>query len=235
MSYGFLAVNQSNITQIDGTYDNIAVLSMGTANSSYQNSSNAGGSFTKVYLPTGFSDVLVFLKPSVESGAHILFVDYGTDSNGTWYTFSTPLGSTSTISVDYKFCVRSNEIPASPNNGYGLKVYKSNGDEAFSSNNINYKVRQVAYDTTAGTTHDVYAPTGGVTTSGCFRFMNNAGAISFFPSGDGVTRIIVFYAQRFDYPNNKIESTTTYGRRVGGNYSSAGSNQVKTNTTGTFI
>ena len=181
MSYGFLAVNQSNITQIDGTYDNIAVLSQGTANSSYQNSSNAGGSFTKVYLPTGFSDVLVFLKPSVESGAHILFVDYGTDSNGTWYTFSTPLGSTSTISVDYKFCVRSNEIPASPNNGYGLKVYKSNGDEAFSSNNINYKVRQVAYDTTASTTHDVYAPTGGVTTSGCFRFMNNAGAISFFP------------------------------------------------------
>jgi hypothetical protein len=229
MSYGFLAVNQSGFTQIDGTYDNLAVLASGTGTTSYY--SSLGNVANRVNWPTNLpSTWALFAKPSLETesgGFNTYWLQ--TDANGFYIT--TPLGSNFTRSFDWKICLRSFEMPSSPNTGYGLKVYKSNGDEAFSSNNENFKCLFVASDNTTAGSQAVYSPTS---ISGCFRLMNGSGWVAYHPSNQYPGTVAVSaYMQQFDYVTDEIKAVVTYAAIVGGSGSST-SDQVKTNLVGKF-
>jgi len=225
MSYGFLAKNQSGFTQIDGTYDNLSVLASGTATSSYH--SSTGSVFNLISMPSGApSDTVIFAKPTNESGTYVLWLQGA--SNG--FYLMGPVNINTTFSVDYKICVRSRDMPASSNNGYGLKVYKSNGEEAYSSSNENFKCLFVASDSTSAGSQAVYSPTS---ISGCFRLMDGSNIVQYFPIQPTLVMFIA-YAQRFEYANNRIFGTATYAR-FGSGSGSASSNQVKTNLVGKFV
>ena len=228
MSYGFLAINESGFTQIDGTYDNLSVLASGTGTTSYASSQPSGHVLNLISLPSGSpSDVAIFAKPSSESGAYVFFLYV---VSGGFYIM-TPMNSNSTVSVDYKICVRSRDMPSSPNVGYGLKVYKNNGEEAYSSNNENFKCLFVASDNTSAGSQASYSP---VSISSCFRLMNGSNIVAYFPTGSSQGQIIlVAYAQKFDYTNNEIVATTTFARILGGQ-GALSSNQIKTNLVGKF-
>jgi len=230
MSYGFLAVNQSGFTQIDGTYDNLAVFASGTGTTSY--ASTGTGTYNKVTFPANLpSTWALFAKPSLEteSGG---FNAYWLLADTTGFYIMTPLNTNATRSFDYKFAVRSFEMPSSPNTGYGLKVYKSNGDEAFSSNNQNYKCLFVASDNTAAGSQAVYSPSS---ISGCFRLMNGAMRIGYHPyAGFAGLVITSAYMHTFDYVTDEIKSVVTYATvQGGGGFASA--DQVKTNLVGKFV
>ena len=229
MSYGFLAVNQSGFTQIDGTYDNLAVVASGTGTTSYY--SSLGNVTNRVNWPANLpSTWALFAKPSLETesgGFNTYWLQ--TDANGFYIT--TPLNSNFTRSFDWKICLRSFEMPSSPNNGYGLKVYKSNGDEAFSSTNENFKCLFVASDNTTAGSQAVYSPTS---ISGCFRLMNGSGWVAYHPNQQTPGTIAVSaYMQQFDYVTDEIKAVVTYAAIVGGAGSST-SDQVKTNLVGKF-
>lgn len=230
MSYGFLAVNQSGFTQIDGTYDNIAVVASGTGTTSYQ--SSTGSVSNRVNWPSNLPSTWVLLaKPSLETES----AGYNTywlsaDTNG--FYINTPINSNFTRSFDWKICLRSFEMPSSPNTGYGLKVYKSNGDEAFSSNNQNFQCLFAASDNTTAGSQAVYSPSS---ISGCFRLMNGTGFVAYHPFSQAPGAVIVScYMHQFDYVTNEIKATTTYGAVVFG-HGSYSSDQIKTNLVGKFV
>jgi hypothetical protein len=230
MSYGFLAVNSSGFTQIDGTYDNLAVFASGTGTTGYY--SSLGSVINRINWPANMpSTWALFVKPSLEteSGGYNTYW-LGADSNG-FYIF-TPYESGFTRSFDWKLAVRSFDMPASSSNGYGLKVYKSNGDEAFSSSNENFKCLFVASDNTTAGSQAVYSPSS---ISGCFRLMNGSGMVAYQPypyaPGAVITRA---YMQQFDYTTNKIKAVVTYARVAAG-IGSGFSDQVKTNLVGKFV
>ena len=87
MSYGIQCINESGFTQIDATFDNVAVFASGTMSSSF-----VGGTVTKTSIPANTpADYLIFCN-------------------------------------------------------FGLEVYKQNTEEAFSSNNQNFRCLQVSFD-----------------------------------------------------------------------------------------
>lgn len=225
MSYGFLAVNASGFTQIDGTYDNLAVFASGTANTSYD--ATFGGTTNNVSLPSGTpNEFALFAKPSTESGNYTFWLQVGSGV----FSVMSPYGSSS-VSYDWKICVRSHDMPSSPDTGYGLKVYKSNGDEAFSSNNENFKCESVTFASTSSSGAS-YSPS---TMSGVYALMNGCNEVGRFqtdPSGLGLT---IVTARRWEYGNNVVKATSTYGRRVAPVSGQSVSSQVKTHCVGKFV
>ena len=141
MSFGIQCSNSSGFTQIDATFDNVAVFASGTMNSSFYN-----GTLTKTSFPANTpSDYLIFCKPNSTSGTKTLTLATFTD--GTGFAFFEVFGSTTTSSVDWVIAIRSRDMPANNNPDFGLEVYKQNGEEAFSSNNQNFRCLQVSFDT----------------------------------------------------------------------------------------
>ena len=140
MSYGIQCINESGFTQIDATFDNVAVFASGTMSSSF-----VGGTVTKTSIPANTpADYLIFCKPNSASGTQRLTLAAFLDGSG--FTFFTQYGTTSTISVDWVIAVRSRDMPANNNPDFGLEVYKQNTEEAFSSNNQNFRCLQVSFD-----------------------------------------------------------------------------------------
>jgi hypothetical protein len=204
-NYGFFAKNDSGFVQVDGTYDNVAVVLEGTIMANYwtgyapelgyfygqtfypQPSINRAGVSTfaalqEVVVPQSIpDDYLVFARPSPETtnlgmyypdvaGSDQIFVDrhfcmthapsmirqYGYTTNTEFWNadshkfyFFAPLvmdylyivaQPQRIFTVDYKVCIRSRDMAATPAEGYGIKVFKNNGEESYSSKNKNFRM-----------------------------------------------------------------------------------------------
>jgi len=138
MSYGITCLNQSGFTQIDGTYDNMAVFASGTVSSSHGNTQN------KVSLPSNTpASFAIFAKPVTESGTTALTFKYIEASDE--FFFQQSVNNSTLKSISWVIAVRSVDMPANNNPDYGLTVNKANGDPAFDSNNGSFRVQQASF------------------------------------------------------------------------------------------
>ena len=227
MSYGISSINSSGFTQIDGTYDNLSVFASGTA--------TAGT--TNTYYPVAFpantpSSYVIFAKPSTESGDRLVwFSEFTNVTTYASFVFGLDYGATSNISVDWVIAIKSSDMPANNNAGYGLEVNKTNGDQAFSSNNGNFRCQQVAFDnfTSIGTTGTIFSLTS---MSGVYSIMSGKSFVGRQPIGVQTSAVWALHS-RWDYTNKTIRAqnavvaiTGTFGGQYGGGF--------RTNLIGTF-
>mgnify|MGYP006098025845 CR=1 FL=1 len=135
MTYGFYCENESGFVQVDGTYDNFAVFASGTVQCGF-----TGGDTYEVAFPAGTpADFIIFAKPTSESG--VVRFTYGTQlvqsgSDPTFF-FTQVYGQTGTFTVDWVIAVRSKDssTASNPDVGFGINVYKDDGELAYTSNN----------------------------------------------------------------------------------------------------
>lgn len=124
MTYGIRSFNSSGFTQIDETSEVFQVVQTGTkaANVAYV-------SLTNSTLP---SDIFVFGRPSGGGTSGVKYFDGKVEDftvSGTRYL---RIYMTYNQACDYAICQRCSEF-TEPNSGYGINVYKSNGDLGFTS------------------------------------------------------------------------------------------------------
>ena len=143
MSYGIQSINNSGFTQIDENSEVFQVIQTGTkpVNVSYVTLPNT--------LPT---DCLVFARPAGgrTSGTVLLtghitdFTNSGTRTLRAYMKYN--------LACDYAVVQRCSEFTA-PTSGYGINVYKSNGDLAFTSEQPMLRViaaRAVSFSSSTG-------------------------------------------------------------------------------------
>lgn len=160
MSYGFRCVSESGFTQVDDEYDNLAVLMTGTVEVSRWTGHNEHSRFrydNPVVIPDSVPDDYVTfarIAPAYrdhgEPFKHFLMnfspgpYQGDVDKRKFWFVggvfSSVDLAESMRFHIEYKICVRSRDMPNSPNTGYGLKVFKANGEESYSSNNENFRL-----------------------------------------------------------------------------------------------
>lgn len=199
MSYGISCENASGFTQIDGTYENLAVWASGTGTAGY------GNTYTAIAFPSNTpSDYVMFAKPSTESGTQeIYFSEYTAVTTYPSFVFGQDSQATSNLSVDWVIAIRSAEMPNNTSPGYGLEVYKSNGtDQAFSSNNGNFRCQQVAFDniTSATSTGTVFSLSS---MTGVYSIMSGKSFVGRQPLGQNVSVVYCLMAQ-WNYSSKTI-------------------------------
>tara|TARA_R110000803_G_scaffold962_1_gene3263 strand:- start:352 stop:1089 length:738 start_codon:yes stop_codon:yes gene_type:complete len=129
MAFGVRAFNESGYTQIDETYGNLQVVANGTTGAMGTNT------LLTTPLPSGVgSDAVVFIRPTANTGVgagnFIIFWGY-LDFSANTFVIGRPLAfSFYQGTYDYIVCVP-NLTP--PTSGYGLNVFTSGGDLAYSS------------------------------------------------------------------------------------------------------
>jgi len=198
MSYGISVQNTSGFIQIDATYDNVAVYASGTMNSSY-----TGGTLTKTAIPASApSDYLIFCKPNSESGTHRLTLATWLDGSG--FSFFNQQGNTTVISVDWVIAVRSRDMPTNSNPDFGLEVYKLNQEQAFSSNNQNFRCLQVSFDTITSASQSEATFTAG-SLANVFSLMSGKTLLGRLPINSSFSALYSLFVE-FDYSNNTIKS-----------------------------
>jgi hypothetical protein len=121
--YGIYIKNGSNQTVISDTTDTLLVKSSGTL-SSYTTSNSGFRSFT---LPSGFSVANDALFVKLVDGHNFFALSRFRYNEATNYR----VGSTVSTSIQYFVLERSNAL--TPTGGYGLGIYKPNGDLAYDS------------------------------------------------------------------------------------------------------
>lgn len=201
MSYGILVVNGAGYTQIDGTYDNVAVYASGTTLSSYYDAPMSSGNITKVTIPAGApDDYLVFAKPTNETGEDVALT-LATYSDGT-IAFFNYYSVTTKISVDWVIAVRSRDMSTNDSTGYGLVVYKSNGEQAYHSENQNFRCRAVNLRTEdqVDQTNIIFSLTN---MSGVYSMMNGKTMIGRVAYGPQFSLVYSLYAV-WGYDNKTI-------------------------------
>lgn len=229
MSYGIRSINSSGFTQIDGTYDNLSVFASGTA--------TAGT--TNTYYPVAFpantpSSYVIFAKPSTESGDHLVwFSEFTNVTTYASFVFGLDYLATSNISVDWVIAIKSSDMPANNSGDYGLEVNKTNGDQAFSSNNGNFRCQQVAFDdfTSVGATGTIFSLTS---MAGVYSIMSGKSFVGRQTVGSQPqTSAVWALHSRWDYTNRTIRAQNaviaivgSYGVTYGGGF--------RTNLIGTF-
>ena len=178
MRYGILVKNASGFTQIDSTYDNISSFASGTVARSYVNSSG-GHVLNKVPFPSNTpSDYLIFAKPSAQTSRRQITLWIYSDG----FAFYAPYTATTNFNINYFVGVRSQDMPTNNSPDYGLEVNKSNGDQAFSSNNPNFRVSAVSFDNLTGlTTGPSSFPVASM--SGVYALMSGKNPIGLSPQG----------------------------------------------------
>lgn len=142
MSYGFKSTNSDGITQIDGVNDNIAIFATGTAIAE----THTGNNITNIPYPANLpTDYLIFAKPSDPTAA--TNIPFSLVPRSTYFQFMLPLTYTDSISIDWAIGVKHSDMPATSTPDWGIKVFNSTGDVAFSSNSQNFRCQQVVFET----------------------------------------------------------------------------------------
>lgn len=202
MSYGILVNSSGGFTQIDATYDNLAVYASGTVNSSYVNAAGTGGATNKVAFPANTpADWCIFAKPTTESGDHLLTLAHYSD--GTGFAFFNTWQNSTVISVSWVIAVRSRDMPTNNNPDFGLEVNKSNGEQAFSSNNLNFRCEQVSFDTIVNTQTSLSSFSVS-DMAGVYSLMNGKTILGAAPSGNQFYSILYSFFSRFEYTPKTI-------------------------------
>lgn len=205
MSYGIFVSNQSGFTQIDGNYDNISAYATGTVNRSYIGSSPSQNQINKVYFPANTpSDYLVFAKPSAQTTTRQIALEVYSDG----FAFFAPWQASSNFSIDYFIGVRSRDMPSASSSGYGLEVFKTNGEQAFSSNNKNFRVSNVSFDNLSST---AYSPNSFTVSSmsGVYTLMSGKNWVGRSPQGYPQYSVIMAFFQEFNYTAKTVAGKIT--------------------------
>jgi hypothetical protein len=227
MSYGISCKNASGFTQIDGTYENLAVWASGTGTAGTTNT------FYPIAFPSNTpTDYVMFAKPSTESGSHALWFSEFPSTSYSSFVIGLPYAATSTISIDWVIAIRSPEMPNNTSPGYGLEVYKSNGtDQVFSSNNGNFRCQQVAFDniTSVGATGTVFSVSN---MAGVFSIMSGKSFVGKQIISSEVSMVHCNHAV-FNYSANTIRQEVLPVQVVGGPSAAFGCG-LRTNLIGTF-
>tara|TARA_R110002153_G_scaffold105017_2_gene243220 strand:+ start:459 stop:1139 length:681 start_codon:yes stop_codon:yes gene_type:complete len=225
MSYGLSVVSESGFTQIDSTYDNVAVYASGTMNSSYY-----GGTVTTTAIPANTPvDYLIFCKPTTESGTHRLTLATYTDGSG--FSFYNQYGQNTVISVDWVIAIRSRDMPANNSPDYGLEVYKANGEESFSSNNANFRCLQVSFDNITSSTQSGATFSLG-SMANIYSLMSGKTVLGRVPVSSQNSALYSLFVE-FDYSAKTIKSVGAPVALIGPG-SSAIAGGFKTNLIGSF-
>ena len=124
MTYGIRSFNSSGFTQIDETSEVFQVVQTGTkaANVSYVSLTN----------PAVGADIFVFARPSGGGTSGVKYVDGRVSDFTVGSTRYVRIYMTYNQACDYAICQRCSEF-TTPTSGYGLNIFKSNGDLGFTS------------------------------------------------------------------------------------------------------
>ena len=229
MSYGIEVTNASGFTQIDGTYDNISSFASGSVTRSYV---NASGSqiLNKVSFPTNTpTDYLIFAKPTAQTTTRQITLAVYSDG----FAFFAPWQASSSFALDYFIGVRSRDMPINTSPDYGLEVYKSNGEQAYSSNNANFRVSAVSFDDLTSTAYSPTSFTVG-SMSGIYTLMSGKNYVGRSPQGWPSFSIIYSFFQEFDYTAKTIAGKITPVTNAAPSQSGLFGGGFKTNLIGTL-
>lgn len=211
MGYGFKAINNSGFIQIDENSTAFQVLETGTTGTGY------------VTIPDGYpEDILVVVRPSNPDPTKAYYVS-GFMSDTTPSTgpnsgvrfrrayMSAKQGYTYGLPCDYAIIERvdsSDFIP--PTSGFGLNIYKDNGDLGFSSEFPTYRVAATRnYNISASNSGDGiwYTPPSGKNVLGMYTFLSSFElyrARQYSTGGNERGYLRYYRYALFDYPNNQF-------------------------------
>lgn len=232
MSYGISVSSSGGFMQIDGTYENLAVFASGTA------TANVGNVYSPVAFPANTpADYLIFAKPSIESGdSSVWFSEWTENSSYPSFIFGLSRESLSSIAVDWIIAIRTSAAPAANSSGYGLEVNKANGDQAFNSENGNFRCQQVSFEdlnSLQETSNSIFSVSS---MSGVYALMSGKGFLGRlqFAAAPAVLATVIA-CSRWNYADNTIR--TRVARQViianQGGFTSIGGG-FRTNLIGTF-
>lgn len=229
MSYGIEVTNASGFTQIDGTYDNISSFASGTVTRSYVVSSSTHV-LNKVSFPANTpTDYLIFAKPSAQTTTRQITLAIYSDG----FAFFAPYQNSASFSLDYFIGVRSRDMPTNTSPGYGLEVYKSNGEQAYSSNNANLRVSAVSFDDLTSTSTTPASFTVG-SMNGVYALMSGKNQVGRSPQGWPSFSVIYAFFQEFNFSAKTIAGKINAVTLSGPSQSGAFGGGFKTNLIGTL-
>jgi hypothetical protein len=213
MTYGFKAINDSDFIQIDEDTVSFQILATGSTSSGY-------GQY--VTIPNSYpEDIFVVIRPNSPSStsAYVMrgyMFDY-TPSGGDRIRRAYMGSSVNTTfpafngASDYAIVERADGSGFTvPTSGYGLNVYKSNGDLSFSSEIPNYRVAATRnYNISASNSGDGiwYTPPSGKSVLGMYTFLSSFDRYrskQYSLGGSERGNLDYYRHALFDYPNNRF-------------------------------
>lgn len=181
MGYGFKAVNSSDHIQIDEDYPNMLVVATGTAtngaiidfpanvdgtniliyarvNSAY----HADNHKLHGYISRGLSKFRIWSGETTYSGSTTVWDYFDISGTSSLVTGSGAGAGTTSTQIDYVVCTQPSGVLATPTTGFGLNVFKANGDLSYSSEYQIMHIKQITSITVpaAGTAFSPVTYTG---------------------------------------------------------------------------
>jgi len=201
MSYGMTVSNASGFVQVAEPFDNVSVFGSGTVTTQ-----SPGAGATPTNLPSGTpDDIIIFAKPSTPSGVYkfSMLLDRIGGATPRFYFYDS--FSSTGQSIDYIILTKSQTLTV-PSSGYGLNVYNSSGNLAFTSEYGTSRVYQSRVTTPSSSTFaSVYPNVGGELLNNTWACMNAYGFFGFAPEAPSYTSGLA-YKVKFDFTNDQLSS-----------------------------
>ena len=219
MSYGMTVSNASGFVQIAEPFDNVSVFLSGTATTQ-----QPGAGPNSITLPPNTpEDIIVFAKPSIPTGVYkfaMSLIRFTEDYTLYFYDSYTNTGQ----SIDYILLTKTQALTV-PSSGYGVNIYNSSGNLAFTSEYGTSRVYQSRVTTPPSSTFvSVYPNVSGELLNNTWAYMNAYGFYALEREYPSYTRGFS-YKVKFDFTNDQLSSlvdsygTINFGLPVITNYS----------------
>lgn len=201
MSYGMTVSNASGFVQVAEPFDNVFVYATGTVTTQ-----TPTFGYTWTNLPSGTpDDILIFAKPSTASGVYKFSMYLDRTGGATPRFFFYDSTTSSGQSIDYVVLTKSQGLTV-PASGYGLNVYNSSGNLAFTSEYGTSRVYLSRVTTPASSTFaSVYPNVGGELLNNTWACMNAYGYFGFAPYGPSYSAGYS-YKVKFDFTAGEMSS-----------------------------
>ena len=200
MSYGMTVNNLSGFVQVAEPFDNVSVFASGTTTTTQP---NANAIWTNLPSNTP-DDIIIFAKPATASGVYKFscLLDRTGGSTPRFYLYDSV--SNTGQSIDYVVLTKS-QVMSVPSSGYGINVYNSSGNLAFTSEYGTSRVYLSRVTTPNGFFFTSTVPNvGGELLANTWAFMNAYGfyGIRERPSSASLAS----YKVKFDFTNDQLST-----------------------------
>src|SRR6056300_691444 len=201
MSYGMTVNNLSGFVQVAEPFDNVSVFATGTATTQPPTTG-----LTWTNLPSGTpDDILIFAKPATTSGVYKFAMQLDRTGGATPRFYFYDSTSSTGQSISYVVLTKTQELTV-PTSGYGLNVYNSNNNLAFTSEYGTSRVYLSRVTTPSSSSFaSVYPNVGGELLDNTWACMNTYGFFGFAPNGPSYSSGLA-YKVKFDFTNDQISS-----------------------------